>query len=264
MRAHPARVFLAGTIWSLLIGTPCWAQSAPNKAVPDPEFERTCQKAIADLRSDSFEVREAAETKLNSVVKKAEALLRKALKDTADPESRMRINRILELLIEDPVLVFETTLGRFEVKLFGKKAPVTTKNFLRYVNEKFYDGTLFHRVIDNFMIQGGGYDKDETLKKAKAPIKNESDNGLTNVKYSLAMARTQDLDSATCQFFINVKDNPFLDRGRYCVFGRVVKGQEIIDKIKAADVDKPGRLSEAQPKEPIVMLKVHVKSKTDK
>ncbi len=161
---------------------------------------------------------------------------------------------------KNPVVVFETTMGTFEVELYQDKAPVTVKNFLGYVNDKFFDDTIFHRVINNFMIQGGGFTKDGSRKKTKEPIKNESGNGAKNVNYSIAMARTQDLNSATSQFFINVKDNGFLDQGQYCAFGMVVSGKDVIDKIKAVDVNKPGRLSEAQPKEPIVMTKVHLKA----
>ncbi|MBI3829018.1 MAG: peptidyl-prolyl cis-trans isomerase [Planctomycetes bacterium] len=132
----------------------------------------------------------------------------------------------------NPVIVFDTSLGSFEVELYQEKAPITVKNFLDYVNEGFYDGTIFHRVIDNFMVQGGGFTPDGKQKSTKAQIKNESGNGVKNCNYGIAMARTNDLNSATCQFYINVKDNTFLDDNKYCAFGLVTSGRETIDKIK--------------------------------
>ena len=109
------------------------------------------------------------------------------------------------------MVLMSTSMGDIKVELYADKAPVTVKNFLAYVDDKFYDGTIFHRVIPNFMIQGGGFDTDMKQKPTKAPIKNEADNGLKNDRGTLAMARTSDPDSATAQFFINVKDNDFLD-----------------------------------------------------
>ncbi len=147
---------------------------------------------------------------------------------------------------DNPVVVVETSLGDFKVELFEDKAPVTVKNFLGYVDDKFYDGTIFHRVIGkenserDFMIQGGGFEPGMKQKKAKAPIKNEASNGLQNKRGTLAMARTSVVDSATAQFFVNVADNNFLDhRGTnprdfgYAVFGQVVEGMDVVDKIKA-------------------------------
>jgi len=159
----------------------------------------------------------------------------------------------------NPVVTFETSLGSFDVELYADKAPITVKNFLDYVSAAFYDGTIFHRVIDGFMIQGGGYGTDERHKPARPPIKNESGNGARNVRYAIAMARTEDLDSATSQFYINVKDNSFLDDNKYCAFGLVVSGRDVVDKIKAVKVRKPGRLSEAQPVEQVVIRKGRVK-----
>ena len=130
-------------------------------------------------------------------------------------------------------VVMETSLGTIKIELDGDKAPVSTANFLSYVDDKFYDGTVFHRVIPTFMIQGGGFAPGMTQKKTKAPIKNESGNGLQNKRGALAMARTNDLNSATSQFFINVVDNDFLDSNRYAVFAKVVEGMDVVDKIKA-------------------------------
>jgi cyclophilin family peptidyl-prolyl cis-trans isomerase len=138
----------------------------------------------------------------------------------------------------NPVVVLETNKGNIEVELNEGKAPVSVKNFLDYVDSHFYDGLIFHRVIDNFMIQGGGFTPDMAQKNGKAPIENEAGNGLTNDKYTIAMARTSVVNSATSQFFINTKDNTFLNHKDntpqgfgYAVFGKVVKGQEIVDAI---------------------------------
>ena len=132
--------------------------------------------------------------------------------------------------------VINTSKGNIVIETYPEKAPITVKNFESYVNKGFYNATIFHRVIDGFMIQGGGFTKDMSQKQTDAPIKNEADNGLKNEKYSVAMARTQDPDSASSQFFINVNDNNFLDfpgqdGSGYCVFGKVVEGQDVVDKI---------------------------------
>ena len=150
----------------------------------------------------------------------------------------------------NPVVVMETSKGTIKIELFADKAPVTVKNFLKYVDEKFYDGTTFHRVIPDFMIQGGGFTPGLTAakteedvkaleKKTHAPIKNEATNGLHNERGTLAMARTSDPNSATAQFFINVEDNtkkldpsPNRDPNGYCVFGKVTEGMDVVDKIK--------------------------------
>ncbi len=129
-----------------------------------------------------------------------------------------------------------TNHGTITLQLDAEKAPLTVGNFLEYVNSGFYDNTIFHRVIDNFMIQGGGFEPGMKQKKTNAPVKNEATNGLTNDTYTIAMARTSDPHSATAQFFINTKDNFFLnypgqDGWGYCVFGKVVEGKEVVDKI---------------------------------
>ncbi len=137
------------------------------------------------------------------------------------------------------MIIIQTNMGNIELELFEDKAPITTKNFINYINAGFYDGTIFHRVIDNFMIQGGGFDENMNQKPTNAAIKNEADNNISNDKYTIAMARTTDPDSASSQFFINVKDNNFLnhraktmDGWGYCVFGKVSKGEDVVDKIK--------------------------------
>ena len=141
---------------------------------------------------------------------------------------------------KNPVVLMETSLGNIKIELDQAKAPVTVKNLLSYVDEKFYDGTIFHRVINNFMIQGGGFTQDMQQKKTKAPVKNEAGNGLKNKRGTIAMARTMVVDSATAQFFINVIDNDFLDHRDetpqgfgYAVFGKVSEGMDVVDKIKA-------------------------------
>jgi peptidyl-prolyl cis-trans isomerase A (cyclophilin A) len=130
---------------------------------------------------------------------------------------------------------FETSHGAFTVELFPKEAPDTVENFLKYVDDGFFDGTIFHRIVPGFVIQGGGLTADFASKKTRAPIRNEAKNGLKNTRGSLSMARTSDINSATSQFFVNLKDNGFLDHGPrdygYAVFGRVTDGMDVIDKI---------------------------------
>ena len=144
-----------------------------------------------------------------------------------------------------PQVVMETSLGTVKLELDDVKAPLTVANFLSYVDEKFFDNTIFHRVIPDFMIQGGGFAPGLRQKTTKAPVKNESPNGLSNVRGSIAMARTNDLDSATSQFYINVVDNSrSLDKPQYCVFGKVIAGMDVVDKIrdvKTTSVNVNGR-----------------------
>jgi len=159
----------------------------------------------------------------------------------------------------NPVVVFETSLGSFDLELYQDKAPLTVQNFLQYVNDKFYDNTIFHRVISNFMVQGGGFDTSGAQKTTRATIKNESGNGVKNVKYGVAMARTSDLHSATAQFFINTVDNAFLDDGKYCAFGLVVSGTDSVDKIKAVKTGSQGSHKD-WPVEKVIIKCAHVKT----
>ena len=145
----------------------------------------------------------------------------------------------LNAFAANPVVVMETNMGTIEIELNEEKAPITVKNFLGYVDDKFYDGTIFHRVIDGFMIQGGGYDQQMKEKKTKAPITNEANNGLRNEAGTIAMARTNDPHSATAQFFINVNDNTSLNHTSttesgwgYAVFGKVTTGMHVVNRIK--------------------------------
>lgn len=140
-----------------------------------------------------------------------------------------------------------TNMGTITLELFADKAPVTVENFLGYVNSGHYNGTIFHRVIDGFMIQGGGMEPGMKEKATNAPIKNEADNGLSNERGTIAMARTQDPHSASAQFFINVKDNKFLDHRSptpdgwgYTVFGKVIDGMDVVDRIKSVQTGNAG------------------------
>jgi len=139
------------------------------------------------------------------------------------------------LAAENPRVLLNTSLGEIELELEAEKAPISVENFLGYVDSGFYDGTVFHRVIPGFMVQGGGFGEGLNQKPTKAPIKNEADNGLHNVRGTVAMARTQNVNSATSQFFINHRDNDFLDHGGrdfgYAVFAKVVRGMEVVDQI---------------------------------
>jgi peptidyl-prolyl cis-trans isomerase B (cyclophilin B) len=161
----------------------------------------------------------------------------------------------------NPVVVMETSMGTVKIELFEDKAPVTVKNFLTYVEDKHFDGTVFHRVIETFMIQGGGFEPGMKQKKTRDPIKNEASNGLSNVRGTLAMARTSDPDSATAQFFINVVDNKFLDKNDtsagYAVFGKVTEGMDVVDKIKAVKTGtKMGHKD--VPKEDVIIKSIRV------
>jgi len=160
----------------------------------------------------------------------------------------------------NPMVEVKTNLGSMTLELYADKAPKTVANFLSYVKSGFYQGTIFHRVIDNFMIQGGGFDVNLREKETAAPIQNEANNGLKNEIYTLAMARTSDPHSATAQFFINVKDNDFLNystpnmRGwGYAVFGKVVKGQEVAMKIAQTRVGPKGPFPTHVPQQTVVI-----------
>ena len=163
-------------------------------------------------------------------------------------------------------VLIKTNLGEMTVELYPDKAPKTVENFLAYVNGKFYDGTVFHRVIDNFMIQGGGFTPDLRQKATRPAIANEAKNGLSNSRGTLAMARTGDPNSATAQFFINVVDNPRLDftseangsTWGYCVFGKVISGLDVVDKIKAVPTGAQGPFKSDVPTTPVVIEKISV------
>ncbi|MGB0895670.1 MAG: peptidylprolyl isomerase [Parashewanella sp.] len=162
------------------------------------------------------------------------------------------------------MITLHTNFGDIKVELNAKEAPITVENFLSYAKEGFYDGTIFHRVIDGFMIQGGGFTADMEQKKTKEAIQNEANNGLSNKKGTLAMARTQAPHSATGQFFINVSDNTFLDFKSetlqgwgYCVFGEVVEGMDIVEKIKDVATGTKG-MHQDVPLEAVIIEKVTI------
>ena len=162
---------------------------------------------------------------------------------------------------ENRKIRFTTNKGEFIVEMFENKAPKTTKNFIELTEKGFYNGVVFHRVIDGFMIQGGGFTEQMQQKKPNPPIKNEADNGLRNTRGTIAMARTADKDSATSQFFINVADNAFLDHGQrdfgYAVFGKVVKGMDVADKISQVPTHDVGPYQNV-PSKPVVILSAKV------
>jgi peptidyl-prolyl cis-trans isomerase B (cyclophilin B) len=159
-------------------------------------------------------------------------------------------------------VLLTTNHGKIKIELNAEKAPKTVANFLAYVNDGFYSNTIFHRVIDGFMIQGGGFEPGMKQKPTNGTVENEAKNGLTNVKYSLAMARTSDPHSASAQFFINLTNNSFLDfPGQdgwgYCVFGNVVEGMDVVDKIKGVKTTRSGMFQDV-PAEDVVIEKAEV------
>jgi len=166
-------------------------------------------------------------------------------------------------LAANPKVKMDTTKGTIILELYPDKAPISVKNFLQYVNDGDYDNTIFHRVIKNFMAQGGGFTVDYKKKKTREPIQNEADNGLQNLKYTIAMARTSDPHSATNQFFINTKNNAFLDhtsktsRGwGYTVFGKVIEGKDVVGRISKVTTRAQGPFASDVPSTPIVIRKM--------
>jgi len=164
-----------------------------------------------------------------------------------------------------PIVNMQTNLGTIVIELNAEKAPKTVDNFLRYVNEGFFDGTIFHRVIKNFMIQGGGFTKDYKRKPTHKPVENEANNGLSNVRGTIAMARTGDPHSATAQFFINVQNNTFLNyrdsttrEWGYAVFGQVIDGMDVVDKIRETKTGRGGPFWKDVPQMPVIIEKVSV------
>ena len=182
------------------------------------------------------------------------------------PNSLSNTNNQETTMSDMPVVQLETSMGDITIELNEEKAPKTVENFLNYVNSGHYEGTIFHRVIDGFMIQGGGMDAQMNEKKTNAPIENEADNGLKNDKGTIAMARTQDPHSATSQFFINVKDNDFLNHSGknmqgwgYTVFGKVTDGMDVIEKMRSVATGRFGMNADV-PNEPITINSAKVVS----
>ncbi len=166
---------------------------------------------------------------------------------------------------DNPVVVMKTSMGDITIELYQDEASITVQNLLGYVEDGFYEGTIFHRVIDNFMIQGGGFTPEMEKKDTRSPIKNEASNNISNKRGTIAMARTNEVNSATSQFFINVKDNPNLDHKDespagfgYCVFGKVIDGMDVVDKIRNVKTTTKGMYRNV-PVEPVVIESVTVK-----
>ncbi len=179
--------------------------------------------------------------KNNSNTDKGETMAKKTTKKAAKKTTKKTTKKTES---QTPRVKLTTNFGEIIVELNLKEAPISTKNFLGYVKSGFYDGVIFHRVIPNFMVQTGGFDKDMNDKDRGTPIKNEADNGLKNLRGTLSMARTAEIDSATSQFFINLKDNSFLDHGSrdfgYAVFGKVIEGMDVVDKIAEVKTGRSG------------------------
>lgn len=167
-------------------------------------------------------------------------------------------------LFANTMVDMKTSMGNIEIELFDDKAPISAKNFENYVKSNFYTGTIFHRVIPGFMVQGGGLEANMVEKSTKAPIVNEASNGLKNTRGTLAMARTSDPNSASSQFFINVADNNFLNKSAmdagYAVFGKVTKGMDIVDKIVSVPTGNYG-MHQNVPKQPVKIISVQIKNK---
>ena len=162
------------------------------------------------------------------------------------------------------MVIIRTTFGEIQLELDAEKAPKTVENFIKYATEGYYDGTIFHRVIDNFMIQGGGFDSDMQQKPTGEPVENEADNGLKNDFGTVAMARTTEPHSATAQFFINVKDNDFLNHSGknmqgwgYTVFGKITAGSEVLDKIRAVPTTSRNGHQDV-PSDPVIIESVEI------
>lgn len=172
---------------------------------------------------------------------------------------------VLSQETKNPRIVMDTSYGKITIELFADKAPETVKNFLQYVDDKHFDGTIFHRVIPDFMIQGGGFEPGMKEKKTREPIKNESDNGISNARGTIAMARTGDPNSATAQFFINVVDNKRLDRkddnAGYAVFGKVILGMDVVDKIRGVDTQVQGDHADVPSRDVIIRSVRRVKDR---
>ena len=189
-------------------------------------------------------------------------------KDKQQQESQMatsdeKVETTMQEDVQTKTFLMETSMGDIKLELDYTHAPISCANFESYVKKNFYDGTIFHRVIDGFMIQGGGFTPDMEQKPTDPPIQNEASNGLGNEPYTIAMARTQAVHSATSQFYINVKNNDFLNQRDpnnpaafgYCVFGRVIEGKEVVDQIKAVPTHKHGPHGDV-PVEPVLIKRI--------
>ena len=179
----------------------------------------------------------------------------------------MGLSTVSEAAADNPRVVMETSMGTMVIELYPDKAPISVKNFLDYVDSGFFDNTIFHRVMPGFVIQGGGFEAEMKKKETNDPIKNEADNGLRNLRATLSMARTSQVNSATSQFFINLKNNSALDHGSrdfgYAVFAKVVKGVSVIDKIAGVKTTTKGHYRDV-PAEPVFITSAHREKTEDK
>ena len=232
-------LFLSMLAFGLLIATGCGGSPPPEETAPEKAAEPASEAPAEAAPSEPAETEEAPP----------------AAEKKAEPQAKKK-----SVPAGNPVVVMETSKGTIKIELYPDKAPETAANFLRYVDDKFYDGTIFHRVIPGFMIQGGGMTPEMTEKSTRDPIKNESANGLANNRGTIAMARTGDPHSATSQFFINHITNVGLNRGErdewgYAVFGKVTEGLDVVDaiaQVETANRDGHGNV----PKEPVVIKSV--------
>lgn len=218
-------------------------------------FSGFTSHAAAPTQSGSEQKPAAAETAASAIP----AAKSNNKKPEKKPEKTTQKTEEKKMSTGNPHVLIETNLGNIEVELFADKAPLSTENFLKYVDDQFYNGTIFHRVIGNFMIQGGGFTEGMEQKPTRAPIKNEANNGLSNARGTLAMARTMIVDSATAQFYINVENNTALNHRDpspmgygYAVFGKVVNGMDVVDKIKAVPTQSKGGHQDV-PSTPVVI-----------
>lgn len=240
--------------WASVILSSCLALAIPSVFAEEKTVDGVNSSAEGTQHSDTkSDKTEKAESKKESKKKK---------KDKKSGKDASTENKGDEKMVN---VVIETNMGNIEVELNREKAPITVDNFLNYVEKKHYDGTIFHRVIPTFMIQGGGHKEDLSEKPTDKPIKNEADNGLKNDKYTIAMARTSVVDSATAQFFINVNDNGFLNfrspdpRGYgYAVFGKVTSGMDVVDKIKGVSTTSKMGMDDV-PEKPVTIKTIRKK-----
>ncbi len=209
--------------------------------------EASENNTVSEIQTTAQSSQEASDTETKEEVSTTNSEENKS-KD-ANSNEMSEDDKVVENKGGNPMVIIKTSKGDIKVELDKENAPISTENFLAYVQDSYYDGTVFHRVINNFMVQGGGFTADGQQKPVKAPIKNEADNGLNNDRGTIAMARTQDVNSATSQFYINHVDNAFLNHGRkdfgYAVFGKVVDGMDVVDAIAAVQTgpgDVPNEL----------------------
>lgn len=224
----------------ILLGTGCPKKGNDQKAPEEVEVTKSDESKEKEPNATEPKVEEEKETKVD------------------EPESQDTLEG------ENPVVLMETSMGSIKIELFKKQAPVSVKNFLDYVNENFYDGTIFHRVIPNFVIQGGGFTEDMTKKATRPPIENEAGNGISNTRGTVAMARTPYIHSATSQFYINLRDNLALDHKDessenygYCVFGKVIGGMDVVDSISRVPRDRKGHYTDV-PVKPVIIKSVKI------